>query len=177
MQCEYITSVGQCSRDAVPPGRFCADHSPAAGTILVNQYRIACAPLGDAPLRHATDPAIKSLTGEITVLRSLLETRLRMVKNDAELQAATPAISALAGQIEKLISSLHAMDVKLGNLLSKGALIELAQQIIGIIDTNLRSLVGTSVSSDDIDAIIEQIAAQMMGSIAEQENTGDKNGR
>lgn len=170
MQCEYVNSVGQCAHEAIAPGRFCEKHSAQSANTIINQYRIACSVLGDSPERHASDAEMKSVKGEIAIVRSLLESRLNMIQNDAELVSAMPLLKDYALAVEKLASSCHAMDVKLSNLLSKNVLLSLAQDMIGIIDSHIRELVDTQPSSKEIDQIIESIGREIVEAIAEKEN-------
>lgn len=169
-QCEHITSFGQCSHEAVPPSRFCANHSAASARTLINQYRIASRCLGDAPERHSSGDQLKSLKGEIVILRSLLESRLNLIENDAEMIAAMPVIKDFATAIEKIVASCHAMDVKLANLLDKQALMTLAQELIVIIEENLRPLVDTTPDTEKIDETIEAIGQAIVLAIARKEN-------
>jgi hypothetical protein len=169
-QCEYITSTGPCPADA-EVGRFCTTHSPKGNATVINQYRIATAQLRDTALRHAEGNNLKDLKGEIVILRSLLETRLNMIDSDAELVAAMPTLKDYAQTIEKVIASCHAMDVKLANLLNKSALIQVAQDIIGIMEENLRPLVDTTPSTETVDETIEKIGRSIVESIAKQENS------
>jgi hypothetical protein len=126
--------------------------------------------LGDSPERHAADAEMKSVKGEIAIVRSLLESRLNMIENNAELVAAMPLLKDYALAVEKLASSCHAMDVKLSNLLSKNVLLSLAQDMIGIIDTHIRELVDTKPSTKEIDVIIESIGREIVEAIAAKEN-------
>jgi hypothetical protein len=169
-QCDYVTSVGQCAHDAIAPGRFCEKHSAVSANTLINQYRIACAALGDSPERHSQSTEMKSVKGEITIIRSLLESRLNMIKNDAELVAAMPLLKDYALAVEKLATSCHTMDVKLSNLLSKNVLLSLAQDMIGIIDTHIRTLIDEKPTSKDIDFIVETIGREIVEAIAAKEN-------
>jgi hypothetical protein len=169
MQCEYIAAYGQCTKDAIT-GRFCEKHSPASRKTVINQYRIACDQLGDGPIRHANADQLKSITGEIILLRSLLESRINMIRNDAEMVAAMPTIKDYIVAVDKLVTSCHTMDVKIGNVLSKTALLTLAREIIHIIEDGIRPLVDTTPSQHTVDELIEAIGTQLVQAIAAQEN-------
>jgi vacuolar-type H+-ATPase subunit E/Vma4 len=169
-QCEYITSFGQCSKEAIPPSKFCEKHSATSAQTLINQYRIATRCLGDAPERHAAADQLKSLRGEIVILRSLLESRLNLIDNDAELIAAMPIVKDFTVAVEKLVTACHNMDVKLANLLDKQALMTLAQELIVIIEENIRPLVDTTPASNKIDEVIEAIGQAIVLTIARKEN-------
>ena len=169
MQCEYITSTGQCAQEAIS-GRFCATHSKTSHTTMINQYRIACSQLGDSPERHANAEQLKSVHGEIVIMRSLLESRLNMIQNPAELVAAMPLLKDFALAVEKLATSCHTMDVKVGNLLSKQSLLTLAREIIQIIEDSIRPLADTTPTSTTIDETVEAIGQKLVTAIAAQEN-------
>jgi hypothetical protein len=81
-----------------------------------------------------------------------------------------PVVRDYALAVEKLAVSCHAMDVKLGNLLDKQALMSLAQKLIGIIDKHLRPLVGVTPTTEIMDEVIEQVGKETVVAIAEQEN-------
>jgi len=166
MQCQYITQRGQCSNEVEPGQKFCSEHSARSTQALTNQYRVACKLLGDGPERHAQIDSLKSLRGEIALLRSLIESRMNMIESQAELVAAMPMLKDSFIAVEKLVTACHNMDVKLSNLLDKQTLISLAQDIIKIIDTEVRK-----VARDDInvDMLIEDIGQQIVTTIAQKE--------
>ena len=167
MQCEYITHKGQCTKEAVSNSRFCPDHSAHSKEAMINQYRVACKLLGDAPQRHSQSDALKSLKGEIVLLRSLIESRLNMVQSEPELVAAMPALKDSFLAVEKLVASCHQMDTKLANLLDKQALISLAQDIIQIMDHHMRNIARDDIN---VDAVIETVGQEIITAIASKEN-------
>ena len=169
MQCEHIGAYGQCPKDVIT-GRFCEKHSPASRKTVVNQYRIACDQLGDGPARHANAEQLKSISSEIIIIRSVLESRINMIQSDAEMVAAMPVIKDYILAVEKLVTSCHTMDVKIGNVLSKTSLLTLAREIIHIIEDGVRPLVDTTPSQHTVDELIEAIGTQLVQAIAAQEN-------
>jgi hypothetical protein len=172
-QCEYISSYGQCKSPALEGRRFCDKHAPNSNATIVGQYHLACKLLEDAPARHSDAKNLKSLVGEIAVLKSLFEKRLNMIDNDAELITAIPTLKDLADRIEKLVSSAHAMDVKLGNLLSKASLVSLAGQMISAIEENIRPF-ADKLGTETVDIAIEKIGQAIIEAIAAQENKNDR---
>jgi len=125
----------------------------------------------DAVERHTSAKDIKSLVGEIGVLRSLFEKRVNNAGSDPELVQATPALKDLAIAIQKLVESTHSMDMKLGNVIGKQALVSLAHEIIQIIYTQLQPL-ADRVPQHDLDDAVEAIGTRIVDAIAEQENSG-----
>ena len=170
MRCDHITTRGQCKNEAIAPTRFCDKHSERSQATMINQYRIACRLLAPTAQRHNEGNTLKSLRGEIVILRSMLERRLNLIESDAELMAAMPAIKDAALAIDKLATSCHNMDVKLGNLLDKQALMTLAQRIIVIIEEGIRPFAEQTVSNRQIDETVEAIANSIAAAIAKQEN-------
>jgi len=169
-QCEYLGSFGQCSKGAVAGDRFCEEHTARTAQWKAGVYLIANRYLGETAERHAGSDKIKSLIGEIAILRAMLERRLNSIENDAEFMSMGPGIKDMALAIDKLVNSWHTMDVKLGNLLNKQALMQLAQDFIGIIEENVRPLADKQVTTADVDNTIEAIADAIVAAIAQQEN-------
>jgi hypothetical protein len=167
-RCSYITPKGPCGNSS--DGEFCHIHRPKVAEANLNQYRINCAMLGESLNRHHQADQMKNVSAEVAILRSLLEARLNMVENDAELVAAMPVLKDLALTVDKLAQSCHNMDVKLGNLLDKQALMTLAQEIIQIIDSNLRPLVDTAPTTQSVDELIETIGHRLIEAVASMEN-------
>jgi hypothetical protein len=170
-QCEYIGSFGQCSKPAIKGDRFCEEHTARTTAQTVGAYLIANRWLGDTAKRHAESDKIKSLEGEIAVLRAMLEKRLNSIESEAEAVAMAPAIKDTMLAIDKLVVSWHTMDVKLGNLLNKQALMGLAQDLIGIIEDNIRPLADNHPTTADVDDAVESIANEIVAAIAAQENS------
>ena len=171
MQCEYLSSFGQCPKTAIPNDHFCEDHTSRDNMRKCGVYLLANRFLGDAAVRHAESDQIKSLVGEIAILRALLERRLNSIENEAEAVSMGAGIKDTMLAIDKLVNSWHAMDVKLGNVLSKQALLKLAQDIIEIITKEIRPFENKSVTTSDVDEAIENIADAIVEAVATQENS------
>jgi len=163
MQCEYQVASGQCSQTALDGSRFCVTHTPNGQAKLIDQYLISQKVLGDAPSRHAGADEIKSLRIEIALLRALIEKRINICDSDAEMVAAMPLIKETIVAVEKLVSSCHAMETKLGQLLNKSALMSLAQKMVHTIDDNLQGI-------ENRELIVEKIGNEIVRVIAEQQN-------
>jgi hypothetical protein len=169
-KCEYPVAHGQCPFDAEPGSRFCQKHSANSAEKQIGAYLISNKLFSDTAERHAQSDKIKSLMGEVAILRGLIERRINAADSDAELTAVMPMVKDYSMALDKLVTSWHAMDVKLGNLLSKSALMDLAQRIIGIIEENVRPLAGANPDTRAVDDAIEQIGRQIVEAIANQEN-------
>jgi hypothetical protein len=158
-----MTDSGACQKPPIPGSRWCEKHNPHTGSLQLNQYLISKRILGDSPQRHAAADEVKSLKVEIALLRSIVEKRINMMESDAEFAAGMSGLKDTFLAIEKLVSSCHNMEVKLGNLLNKSALVSLAQKIVHIIDQNLTDV-------PERDEIVAKIGGEIAEAIAKQEN-------
>jgi len=147
----------------MPGSRYCEQHNPKSGQLRLNQYLLNKKLLGDGPARHAAADEVKSLKTEIALLRALVERRLNMIDTDAELATALPQLKDTFLAVDKLVTSCHSMETKLGELLNKSALLSLAQKMVHVIDTNLQGV-------PDKDTIVERIGNEIADAIAEQTN-------
>jgi len=161
-RCQYVTPNGQCTREAVEGKTKCAVHGGNAKAAL-KTYLITCKYLGDSPDRHLGADELKSLREEIALTRAMIEKRLNMVQSEAEFIASMPVFQGFMNTIEKLVSSCHNMEVKLGTLIGKAALLTLAQQIVEIIATNTQGIPGR-------DEIVEKISDEIVELILKAEN-------
>lgn len=156
-RCQFVTQTGQCAREAVEGRDRCEVHGGRVKDALRN-YLITCKYLGDSPSRHFATDELKSLREEIALTRGMIETRLNMIQSEAEFVAAMPVFASFMTTIEKLVSSCHNMEVKLGTLLNKAALLSVAQKIVDIIATNLEGVPNRNAIVDTIsDTIVEEI--------------------
>lgn len=165
-RCQRTIPGGQCTKPAIPGSLFCAIHTPRLdnSAAMIRHYNLTNERLGEAAGRHSANSEIKSLREEIAITRAIIEMRLNSVSTEAELAAAMPAIHSYIVAIEKLVSSCHAMETKLGKLLDKTSIMSLAQRLISIIADNL----GPEVPGRD--EIVEKIARAIIDAVASQEN-------
>lgn len=161
-RCEWVTGRGQCPDPRIEDSRFCEKHSPS-GHGELDKYLITTRSLGDSPHRHAASKEIKSLRDEIALIRALIEKRINLIQSDAEFIAAMPTIQSAMMTVEKLVSSCHTMETKLGLLLNKGSLLSLAQTIIHIISEALEGVPNRN-------EIVEQVGQEIVKAIAAQDN-------
>jgi hypothetical protein len=161
-RCQVVTPYGQCTREAVEGKDRCQVHGGSAKAAL-KAYLITCKYLGDSPDRHIGADELKSLREEIALTRAMVEKRLNMVQSEAEFIASMPVFQGFMNTIEKLVTSCHAMEVKLGTLIGKAALMTLAQQIVETIASNLQDIPGR-------DEIVEKISDEIVTLILKAEN-------
>lgn len=161
-RCQFVTQLGQCVREAAEGRDRCVMHGQNAKAAL-KTYLITCKYLGDSPDRHLGADELKSLREEIALSRAMIEKRLNMVNSEAEFIASMPVFQSFMNTIEKLVSSCHNMEVKLGSLIGKSALLTLAQQMVEIISSNLQGIPGR-------DEIVEKISDEIVTLILKAEN-------
>lgn len=161
-RCQFITPSGQCCKEATEGNTRCETHGGRPKDAL-RSYLITCKYLGDSPNRHIAAQELKSLREEIALTRAMVETRLNMVQSEAEFIASMPVFQGFMNTINALVTSCHTMEVKLGVLLSKAALLTLAQKMVETISANLEGIPGR-------DEIVEKIANQIVELVLAQEN-------
>lgn len=162
-RCQTTIPGGQCPNPALEGHEVCATHVRSGKDRELQHYLITNKLLGTAARRHAGVAEIKSLRDEIALTRAMVEVLYNSIESQAELVAAMPRIHANILAIEKLVNTCHQMEVRLGDLLDKAALLTLAQRLIEIIDSNLKGV-------PDHDLIVENVATQMLEAISNQEN-------
>jgi hypothetical protein len=160
-RCQHVNSLGQCHRPAIEDSGKCEQHSNKAARL--RSYLLTTQYLEGAPDRHVGSDELKSLREEIAITRAMVEKRLNLVTNEMEFLAAMPAVQSAMSVIEKLVTSCHNMEVKLGNLLSKAALLQVAQQIIDIIAKELDGVPNRN-------EIVDRIANQIVECVSKVEN-------
>ena len=164
MQCEYVTKYGQCERTATK-GLFCDKHCRKSDDELkLGQYLISKRLFGDAPTRHMTADEVKSLRVEIAMLRTMIERRWNMIDNDVEFANSFSTMKDSFMALEKLITSCHTLEVKLDNLMSKSALLSLAQKVVSVINQHLPE------DMPDRAPLVEKIGEDIFEAIKNQEN-------
>lgn len=162
-RCQRTIPGGQCCKPALEGSEYCAIHTQGTGNEL-RHYLLTNRMIGDSARRHAAAEEIKSLRDEIAIVRAIIETRLNSVTTEAEFAAAMPSIHSFIIAIEKLVSSCHAMETKLGQLLNKNSILTLARTMIQIIADNL----GPDIPGRD--EIVDKIARDIYKAVMTQEN-------
>jgi len=99
----------------------------------------------------ADSEGIKSLREEIGILRVILEEMLNQCKDATELLLFSARMSGLVMQIEKLVVSCDKMEGKMGLLLNKDSVLQLASEFVEIINGEITDM-----------AVIERISMKMM---------------
>jgi hypothetical protein len=146
--------------------QYCFIHS---GTVdrsherEVRMYQLAEVKNRERLSNFADDNQIKSLREEIGLCRLLIEKRVNLIKDDADLIASCGALNQLFLTLERLIKSCHGLDISLGELLSKETVMQLAQRLVAIIMEELSEVEGH-------EAIIDRIVSRMTPTISHANN-------
>jgi len=155
MQCEFRQNNGtQCSEEALDGTTRCAKH--AREKHLMQSYILSHKPLDESRSRHAVSE-ISGLREEVAIARAIVEQRLNLITNDSELLAACGQVNALLLTIEKLVQSCIKTEEKLGELLSKAAVVELATDMVAILAEELKPIKGYEAIVDSINLRIMEL--------------------
>jgi hypothetical protein len=128
--------TAQCRYKSIPPSKYCPLHGG-----LANQHREKRVALANYRLQQyglrvgelANNPEIKSLREEIGIVRMVLENIINQCTSANLLLSYTDKLSALAGQISRLIESAQKLEERNNNLLDRKVIIVIADEIIDVI--------------------------------------------
>lgn len=154
-RCQYVISnIGQCSLKAVKNSQYCPAHGgnkafQAKEKAELRNYRLNKFKQRIGEL--SSSDAILSLKEEIGIIRLLIEEKINQCDSTAELILISGPLSDLAMKADKLVTSCNRLDMRLGNLLDKGRVLQLAQTIVQIISHYVTD-----------DEILEKISSQIL---------------
>lgn len=148
-RCSHVyNKTGEvCDKFALEGSNFCHVHSTPKQR--QKAYLLNHISLSDATDRHS-NTEIASLRDEIALTRALIEHRLNLITNNSELLAACGQVNALLLTLERLMLASLKVEEKLGELLSKTAVIELASEIVAILTEELQNVEGFEAIIDTI---------------------------
>ena len=153
-RCEATVTNGQCPYTKAEGTNYCPMHGSNSGRIAKQQETIRNYRLARWQQRideFADNDQIKSLREEIGILRMMMEEMLIKCTDTTELMLYSHRISDLAMKIERLVVSCDKLENRMGLLLSKRAVLQLAGTYVNIINTY--------VTDPDV---IEQISHEML---------------
>jgi len=153
-RCQAITRMGQCKARRVEGGKYCAVHSSRKDNSEMNSYLITNTEIADLAGHYSQMEQLKSLRDEIALLRALATKRLNMIESNADFLKACGQVNTFMLTLDRLVNSCYRLEVHLGNLLSKDAVLELAQKIALILQEELKRVPGYE---DIVDRINEKI--------------------
>ncbi len=140
-KCQALTRQSHCNLKAVPNGKYCLVHGGAFE--LKNEekqnlknYRLMKFKKRTSELSNSS--YLTDLTDEVGILRLLIEEMINSCNDESELLMRAGPLADLVMKSEKLVSSCHRLDSKLGNLLPKNKIIQFAQLIVEIISNEIK---------------------------------------
>lgn len=134
-QC-VIASKGQCQNLAVEGGTMCLAHGGNKQLESIEKSSLKNYKLGrfrERLERHSGSANIKNLCDEIGILRMSLEIRLEQCTSEMDLILQSGPISDMVMKIERVVTSCHKLEGSMGTLLDKQAILQFANNVIGII--------------------------------------------
>jgi hypothetical protein len=164
-RCQASTQAGQCACEAVEGHPYCAYHMrdrDIEDKMALKAYILTDPVISGSAGRHSQVEELKSLREEIALARAMIERRLNLVESNADFLNACGTVNTYLLTLERLISSCHRLEVNLGNLLSKAAILDLAKDIVSILMEELQEVPG-------FEEIVDRISERIITAIAEQE--------
>jgi hypothetical protein len=156
-RCQAMAGQAQCRNVAEPNSTYCLPHSGNVGGVQQKQKELRNYLLTKFHTRSGqlrSNAGIKDLRDEVAILRMMLEGKLNSFQNESEMLLQAGAISELVLKIEKLVTSCHKLEKDMGVTVEKVQLINLAEQIVGIINRNVEDK-----------AIVENIVNEIQASM------------
>ena len=126
---------GQCKFIAVEGFKYCPKHA-GPGPMLaekrkVHQYMLELWQTRVDEFAEGED--VKTLRGEIGIMRMMVESIISRCTNAADLHLYSGKIAQLVGQIQTLVVSTDKLETRLGMILDKAGALALGAQIVEII--------------------------------------------
>ena len=139
-RCDGTSTYGPCPYKKVPPTNFCPRHGSnkyfeKERKDELNNYRLDKWKYRVGEL--ANNDSIKSLREEVGILRMILEEMLNRCKDTTELLLYSSRMSDLVMRIEKLVVSCDRLENRMGLLLSKNSILQLAAEYVEIINQHV----------------------------------------
>ncbi len=125
-----------CIIKSLQGSRFCAAHGgnkgvEATASASLKNYRLTKFAAEVQEKKGSSN--IKSLTGEIAMLRQIIEEQWNSCEDANDLILKSGPISDLFTKVERLVNSCNNIDKTLGNLIDKEKVVLFAQTIVKII--------------------------------------------
>lgn len=153
-RCQGVTHQGQCINKAVENSKFCPAHGgnkafEANKVQELRNYRLDKFKAREVQ-RLGNSEGISSLKDEIGILRMLIEERLNQCNDAHDLMMMSGPLADLIMKVEKVVVSCNKLELRLGNLLDRSKILQLAQIIVQIINNYITDETTLDAISDDI---------------------------
>lgn len=161
-RCQCVTGQGQCGNLAIEGSKFCGAHGGNAAAKVLDQknlsnYRLA--KYQNRLAQFADSDKLKSLRDEIGILRILIEERFNYsIKTDNDLLLHSGPLADLIMKVEKLVSSCDRIESKLGLMMDKTQVMQLATEVVEIIGHFVTDEATLMEIAEKIAATIDRLA-------------------
>jgi len=164
-RCKFSYPHEQCWHEAEAGSEFCLAHG---GKSKANAEETRLYHLAELDNRRrlaelSGHEQIKSLREEIGLTRMLIEKQINAAKDDVELLATSGSINNLILTLGKLVKSCHELEQSFGELLSKQAVLRLAQKMCEVVIEELQGIEG-------YEEIIDRIVGRLFPTINDAPN-------
>ena len=174
-RCEGSSQIGQCPYCKVDGSDYCPRHGGAIAESRKRKENLRNYQLTRWKARvceFADNDGIKSLREEIGILRMVMETMLNQCHDATELLLYSTRMADLVMKIEKLVVSCDKMESKMGLLLSKDSVLQLAAEFVEIINKHVPDVNTIDVISMEM----MQATLRMQNPVPNAPGTGGGNG-
>ena len=141
-RCQAGTTKGQCVNTKVVNTDYCPVHGGPAIAAKQDQASIKRFKTSrwftELAAEHGDTDALKSLTGEIALLKVLQANILDRCHSQHELIMSQGPLSDLVVKTEKLVTSCHRIQKDMNGLIDRTVLMNFASQIVEIITDELQ---------------------------------------
>jgi hypothetical protein len=173
-RCQRLGPSGQCTNPVIPGTDFCEQHTSklAKRRLETRKYAIENTRLRASVGDFAGSEAIYSMREEIAILRSFIEQLIRSLDlNDSEhsraqCAATAPMVIKLVETLERVVKTSGVMEVKFGHMLSKQAVIDLANMVVGVMAEEISHL-------PNYQEIVDRVTQRVTENIRKAENDED----
>lgn len=135
-QCQGVGATGQCPYKRSEGSQYCSRHGSNSQVQAKEAQSLHAFKLNTWQTRvneFAGDGNVKTLRGEIGILRLLIEKIVNSCTNDVELICNSAKISDLLVKAEKLVVSCNNIETKMGMLLDRTVIVQIGALIVEVI--------------------------------------------
>lgn len=166
-RCQSPSLDGQCWNEAAPGDTRCPHHGGSDKLSVQEKriYNLTKARFRSRMSEMMDHEEVKSLREEIALTRIMVEEIWNGVGDTpADMMKACGTLNGLMLTLERLIKTAHSTEQSLGMLLGKPVLILVAQQIVGLLSTELREY-------PNFEQTIDRVTTKMLDTIEHVSNT------
>lgn len=155
-QCRYMSFQGLANLNEAPPNNIdkCPKHSNLAHLERRAVHDLRLTKWQARLDKFAESDKVKSLRGEIGVLRILLEETVDQCTSAKELTMNAGKISDLVVKIEKLVASCHRLETNLSMVLDRNEILKIANNIVIVINNHVKDPIVIENIAQDVSRVL-----------------------